>query len=196
VRLFRYVEPNGVVAALPVVVLEETAERVVVHVPDGSEVAWPSIGGQPHRSVPLESRYRSPWRASTRTWNGSGPVIVHPPGRAHTIWHLYDAGAFSGWYVNLETPWRRTSLGFDSRDHVLDVWVEPGGAWRWKDEDELVEAVAAGWLTQGEAEAARAEGERVLAEWPFPTGWEGRRSDPAWGTPALPEGWSSADLCG
>jgi hypothetical protein len=73
-------------------------------------------------------------------------------------------------------------------------WVGPDGTWSWKDEDELEEAVVAGWLTRGEAEAARAEGERVLAEWPFPTDWEGRRPDPAWGAPTLPKGWSSVDL--
>jgi hypothetical protein len=28
-------------------------------------------------------------------------------------------------YVNLEDPWRRTAIGFDSWDHVLDVAVAP-----------------------------------------------------------------------
>jgi hypothetical protein len=37
--------------------------------------------------------------------------------------------------------------------------------------------------------AVRAEGERVLAAWPFPTGWEEFRPDPAWPLPGLPEGW-------
>jgi hypothetical protein len=37
--------------------------------------------------------------------------------------------------------------------------------------------------------AVRAEGERVLAAWPFPTDWEEFRPDPTWPLPALPEGW-------
>jgi hypothetical protein len=33
----------------------------------------------------------------------------------------------------------------------------------------------------------RAEADRVVAAWPFPTGWEDFRPDPAWGVPRLPE---------
>ncbi len=29
---------------------------------------------------------------------------------------------FNGWYVNLESPWVRTTVGFDSRDDILDVF--------------------------------------------------------------------------
>jgi hypothetical protein len=171
------------------VVREDTADGVVVQVPDGSEIAWPSIDGRPHRSVPLAERYRRPWTASARVWEGCGPVILHPRGRAHTIWHLFDgAGDFTGWYVNLETAWRPGPLGFDSGDHVLDIRVEPHGAWSWKDEDEVEEAVSAGWLSARDAAAARAEGERVLAQWPFPTGWEKR--PPAHTPLRLPAGWN------
>ena len=34
-----------------------------------------------------------------------------------------------------------------------------------------------------------AEGERLLAEGPFPTGWEEWRPDPAWNVPELPAEW-------
>jgi hypothetical protein len=40
-----------------------------------------------------------------------------------------------------------------------------------------------------DAASARAEGERVLAAWPFPTGWEDFRPDPRWELPQLPAGW-------
>lgn len=55
--------------------------------------------------------------------------------------------------------------------------------------DELDAALVAGLLTQQEARAAREEGERVLAEWPFPTGWEDFHPDPDWEPPRLPVGW-------
>jgi hypothetical protein len=58
-----------------------------------------------------------------------------------------------------------------------------------KDEDELAEQVELGCFTAEEAAAARAEGERVLAEWPFPTGWEDWRPDPSWPVPELPVVW-------
>ena len=63
------------------------------------------------------------------------------------------------------------------------------GVPRWKDEDELEAAVAAGRLTPAKAAVIRAEGERVLLEQPWPTGWEDVRPDPEWPAPQLFDGW-------
>ena len=60
-------------------------------------------------------------------------------------------------------------------DQALDVLVEPDGTWRWKDEDDLAEAQALEIWTADEAAAIRAEGERVIAVRPWPTGWESWR---------------------
>ena len=95
-------------------------------------------------------------------------------------------GQFEHWYVNFEQPLRRTPIGYDTFDHKLDLIVMPDGTYRWKDEDELEQAAALGIV---DAAAVRAEAERVLEEWPFPTGWEDWRPDPAWPIPQLPEGW-------
>ena len=75
-------------------------------------------------------------------------------------------------------------------DHVLLRWS-------WKDEHEVPVAIAEGFLTEDEAAAARAEGERVIElverrASPFSDGWERWRPDPSWPVPALPEGWADA----
>jgi hypothetical protein len=109
-------------------------------------------------------------------------------GRGHSIHVLWtETGELRGWYVNLETGRRHSRYGFEYEDQLLDVWVEPGGEWRWLDEDELAEAVERGIYDQAQADAIRAEGERVLKEWPFPTGWEDWQPDPSWPTPLLPD---------
>ena len=115
-------------------------------------------------------------------WRRSGLSLARP-GRAHSIWLFSDVDS---WYVNLEQPLRRTPIGFDTFDEKLDLIVEPDGSYRWKDKDELEQTAALGLL---DANAVRAEGERVLVEWPFPTGWEDWRPDPSWSIPQLPEGW-------
>ena len=67
------------------------------------------------------------------------------------------------WYVNLQDPLRRTPLGFDTVDHALDVVVElDRSSWRWKDEEELAEAVRDGLFTPEEAADFRAWGERAV----------------------------------
>ena len=101
---------------------------------------------------------------------------------------------FDGSYVNLEQPCRRTEIGFDYRELALDLVNRADGSEWWKDEDELREVVRRGVLSEEEARALRAEGERVLARYeagepPFSDGWERWRPDPTWPVAQLPEGW-------
>jgi hypothetical protein len=157
----------------------------------GTTVVWPAIGGRPVRELPAAERFAAPWEAAARTWVGDGMLVVGRPERAHSIWLLREDSRFVGWYVNLEAPWRPWAHGFDTEDHELDLWIGPDGAWHWKDEDDLEAAVEHAVFTRAQAAAFRAEGERVLAEWPFPTGWESWQPDPSWPAPSVPEGWDA-----
>jgi len=103
-----------------------------------------------------------------------------------------------GWYINLEEPFRRTALGFDWLDQMLDIVVSPDlSTWHWKDEDEFEAAVRFGVLSPARANTLRNEGEKAIA-WlqsgksPF-NGWEKWRPDPSWTVPVLPKGWDTID---
>ena len=101
----------------------------------------------------------------------------------------HEDGSFRGWYVNLEQPQQRTPLGFDFEDELLDIWVERGKEPELLDEDELDEAVRRGYFKAQRAAEIRAKAERILANPPWPTGWEDWQPDPGWQVPALPPGW-------
>lgn len=142
------------------------------------------------RDVPFEERFALEWRLGDGNWGRAQTLLLTPEGAAHSIWLFWSEDwTFLGWYVNLQQPHERTPVGFDTRDQVLDIWVDPDLSWKWKDEDELEAAVRLGRFTDAEAKAIRAEDERVIEEWPFPTGWEDWRPDPSWLIPELPEGW-------
>ena len=123
------------------------------------------------------------WTVDLRSWVGPGRLELTPLERRHSIRLIRgDDGSFLGWYVNLQAPLAESRLGFDTTDWQLDLWIEPAGDVHWKDEDDLARAVELGILTADEAGQAREEAHRVLEEWPFPTGWEDWRPDPAWPT--------------
>jgi uncharacterized protein len=99
------------------------------------------------------------------------------------------------YYVNLQTPLVRSSAGFDTVEHILDVTIPVDrSTWAWKDEDELAEAVERGLFTEEDTAWFRYWGERavehvLLREPPFDEDWTDWRPDPAWQDPVLPADW-------
>ena len=134
------------------------------------------------------------WRLEPNEWHHRRVLSFAFPDTPYAVLATWDAqtDAFNGWYVNLQDPLRRTEIGFDTRDHVLDVLIPADrAAWSWKDEDELAEALALGLFTEADAERFRWAGERavehvLLREPPFDEDWEDWRPDPEWGVPELP----------
>jgi Protein of unknown function (DUF402) len=182
--LMRHVAKGRVVMALPSIVVEQTAERLVTWIAPGTPIAYP-LGRANGRLRPFEE-----WEVELRSWAGPGRLELTPAARRHSIRLFHeDEGSFLGWYVNLQAPLAESAFGFDTTDWQLDLWIEPDGDVHWKDEDDLEQAVDLRIMTAGEARAAREEADRVLEEWPFPTGWEDWRPDPGWAVPTLPEGW-------
>jgi predicted RNA-binding protein associated with RNAse of E/G family len=120
------------------------------------------------------------------------------PSRSYGVlmsWHP-TGNKFLGWYVNFQTPMRRTSIGFDSTDHILDITVDPTRHWQWKDEAELKQALDAGTVTQDQADAFRAEGEGVIKhilerEEPFDDRWLKWEADPGWRMPVIDGNWNA-----
>ena len=158
-------------------IVEESDETIALWIPAGR------AGEGPRRRPPDPSE---DWEL-VDTAPKRDQICVARPGRAHSVYVFWSHDrAVDHWYVNFEQPLRRSPIGFDTFDEKLDLIVRPDGSYRWKDEDELEQAAAAGLL---DADAVRGEAERVLEEWPFPTGWEDWRPDPAWPVPELPEGW-------
>jgi predicted RNA-binding protein associated with RNAse of E/G family len=95
--------------------------------------------------------------------------------------------------VNLERPQVRTLHGFDYEDDLLDVWIAVGAEPELLDEDELEEAVRLGFFSEERAAEIRANAERVIAEPPWPTGWEDWKAEAGWQAPDLPPGWDVLD---
>jgi hypothetical protein len=182
--LVRHLAKGRVVMALPSLLVDRNADRLVTWIEHGTPIAYP-LGRVDGRLRPFEE-----WEVELRTWKGPGRLELTQLGRLHSI-RLFrdDAGSFRGWYVNLQAPLAESRFGVDTTDWQLDLWIEADGQVQWKDEDDLERAVELAIMTAEEARLARDEARRVLDEWPFPTGWEDWRPDPAWPVPALPEGW-------
>ena len=170
--------------AMPSLVVESDAERLVTWIEPGTPIAYP-LGRANGRLRRFED-----WEVELRRWRKPGRLELTRLGRQHSIRLFRDTrGRFRGWYVNLQAPLLESRFGYDTTDWQLDLWVDPNGDVQWKDEDDLARAIELEIMTGDEGRLAREEAHRVLDEWPFPTGWEN------WSTPrnppalTLPDGW-------
>jgi predicted RNA-binding protein associated with RNAse of E/G family len=104
----------------------------------------------------------------------NGALMVEPgspliwftfAGARHDVGRFYSkTGEFTGLYSDiLETVSLPADNEMELTDLFLDVWIAAGRKPVLLDEDELAAAQAQGWISAGQAAAARAEAEQVVA---------------------------------
>jgi hypothetical protein len=175
--------------ARPTIVVQDDPEQIMLLLPGGVRCAVPV--GEDGGELRVPDR---PWRLKIRA-RGDQPILSFAwPETPYSVL-LWTEDERRVWYVNLQDPLTRTPLGFDTVDHALDVVIElDRSSWRWKDEEELGQAVRDGLFSETEAADFRTWGERAVgrilaAEPPFDRDWGAWRPDPAWSTPELRPGW-------
>lgn len=146
------------------------------------------------RDLPLAERFLGERVPTIERWRGGGILRIAPTGRPWSVWVFReDDGSLAGHYVNLELPHRRCGDETNTRDLILDLWLEPSGTLWLKDADELDAAVGSAHHTQAHADEIRAAAEWARAElveardWPLDDEWTTWRPPAGWATPPLPD---------
>lgn len=187
----REVLQDGPWMGMLVKIIEDRPDRLVSYIPEGAPLAfppgvWPTPTG------------KHPW-AGRATWRGHGCLMIQPTSAAHAIWHFWEGPRreFSCWYINLQEPFRRTPVGYDTQDLELDIILSPDGGLALKDDHLMEQRVAEGRWTAQRVEAIRVDAQELMARleagerW-WPLAFRDWAPDPRWVVPeALPEGWAS-----
>ncbi len=179
--------------ARPAVVVRDDANLKMFHVPAHVTCKTP-VGhdGTPLRIPTEDWQLEDEERSDTRVLSFAFPDTPYA-----VILPFDPEGRLQSYYVNLQTPLARSTAGFDTREHILDVTIPADrSSWSWKDEDELEEAIEHGLFSDEDATWFRHWGERavehvLLREPPFDQDWEDWKPDPEWNEPALPADWAS-----
>jgi hypothetical protein len=187
--------PGGATGyVVPCVVVADTARVTVLFQPAGVVCKRRSgkRGGPQGRSIiEWDGTY------ADEVWPGPPSLRLYAWGSSFSViraWN-FERDCAEGWYVNLESPWQRTAIGFDSEDLILDVTATDDlSSWAWKDVDELDWAVEAGKVMAAEAELRRAIGREAIEllenrQWPFVDDWSAWRPHAQWPIPSVPPGW-------
>jgi hypothetical protein len=176
-------------AARPATVVDDTPVQTMLFIPAGIRWMAPFHDGKrlkiPQEDFELVELLYDEAHVLSFSWPNTHYAVL--------LFFRPDLSTWN-WYVNLEEPLRRTEIGYDTLDHELDVIVEFDGSWRWKDEDDLAQAIRRGVIPADQEPRLRADGERAVRrildrEPPFDQDWSDWRPDPSWPAPALPQGW-------
>ncbi|MDE0026043.1 MAG: DUF402 domain-containing protein [Spirochaetaceae bacterium] len=181
----------------PAVVVEDSAERVMLYVPHGVHWLGPAVpSGDRVKMIRAFAKGERVIALDMIPWRNHVLHILLP-GRPFSVWLFWSSEwEFLFYYVNLETPFTRSTVGFDTCDHVLDICVRPDRTWYYKDLDELEVCVEVGLMSAAMATDVRRDAGQAVAlieAWqpPFDAGLEHWRPSPAWPLPLLPAGWQA-----
>jgi hypothetical protein len=198
----RNVFRGRVQTVFPSIVVADTPELVVTWMPLDTPVLNGIVEGTEHPDGKLghldaAEMVAQNWTMAPRRWHTEGSLRIKNPRSMWSLWVFWEPGMTNvrGWYINIDAPYERTRLGFDTWDMFLDVVVHPDrNSWRYKDQDEFAEAIDAGIFTEYEVQEiwdTAANALQIVAEnrQPFDSIWGTWRPESGWRMPQIPEDW-------
>jgi hypothetical protein len=204
VRSYQAITGDTVVNVLgaPQIVLEDSPDLVSVYMPEGTAF-W--------RWNVREQQFREPFIAQGES------VRLFFPGKSYQVNLFYDTGTgpgshirymfpgaagegrFLGWKIDIASPFKRTAMGLEVIDEVLDLMVYPDWSYRWKDEDQMAFLVELGIYSADEADFFHSVGDELTMAIkehapPFDEQWKHWRPEKQFLVPEMPEGWQFLPL--
>ncbi len=181
-------------AVMPVTIVADRDDLVALYLAPGTVCRRRAgrRGGPRGRQMVEDSGLHEDW-----VWQESRRLVLCRPDASHAVslfWRHAD-DTFLCWYVDILLPFRRTPLGFDTRDLILDVVIDPDRTWHLKDEDELAWAEEQGLISPEEATRIRDEARHAVSlleagDLIYSEEWISWHPDCAWPTPTIPGGWN------
>ena len=185
--------------AYPTIVIQDTAELIALYMPAGV------LGKDTdHNPTPKELLSAEKINIADCQWERTDVLFLIIPGESFSTYAMWETGTnnLNCWYVNLQEPIKRTRIGFDTMDNMLDVVISPDmNEWKWKDDDEFAEAQKVGFYSREKAHEIWAEGERAVK---LVTSerrlmyekWATWQANPEWSLPKLSPLWDKVNFDG
>jgi hypothetical protein len=184
--------------AYPTIIVQDSPALIALYLPAG-------VTGKDtdHRPTPQEL-LSSPESISIVDcqWERTDVLMLIVPGEAFSTYLMWKTGTkeLDCWYINLQEPIRRTNIGFDTMDNMLDVVISPDmSKWKWKDDDEFVEAERVGFYSHEKAQEIWNIGKNAIKtvtvdRRPLYEKWKIWQAKPEWRIPELSPLWNKIEL--
>jgi protein associated with RNAse G/E len=190
------------------------AQSAIVVKDDDEEIALAILPGA---ECMMPDGYINGKHGEKREWDRWGDYLNNVPELQRFIWHtnrllllmepqkyyatIYfwqeSSSHFLCYYVNFQTPFKRTQCGFDILDLELDIIIEPTFEWSWKDMDDYQQGIECGIIASEWVQAIDTAKQEVFhklenGQYPFDGFWLNWKPESSWSAPKLPDNWNQA----
>jgi len=181
----------------PTIVVQDTTELIVLYLPAGV------LGkNTDHRPTPKELVSAEILNIVDHQWTRTDVLMLIVPEESFSTFIMWNTGTkdIDCWYINLQEPIRRTKIGFDTTDNMLDVVISSDmSEWNWKDEDEFTEAQNVGFYSPEKAREIWDAGEKAVElvtkeRRALYEQWRNWSPNPKWEIPKLSPYWQETKL--
>lgn len=190
-------------SARSVLVVQDDGEEAILALLPGAQCVYPEgyfhwKVGDCSRGTRWQEANSGSWTFREFAWQRNRLLIFLQPGKfydASVVWDE-EADRFQGYYVNLQLPYERSAIGFDTLDLDLDIVVGPADHdWHWKDEAAYLEGIREGGIKEAWVAGIEQAKPEILERierrrCPFDGSWNDWRPDPGWQPPSLPPTWN------
>jgi protein associated with RNAse G/E len=185
-------------------VVKDSPRETALLIMPGAECMAP--GGYLHKKhgdhTPWE-RWRESieqsWTMERYIWSRNRFLILLEPEKYYATFHIWReaTGAFQCFYINFQLPFVRSHCGFDTLDLDLDIVVDPGYTWEWKDVDDYQNGIRAGGILPEWVRGIELAQPEVFSRienklYPLDGSWLDWLPEPGWNAPKLPAEWDRA----
>jgi protein associated with RNAse G/E len=184
--------------AIPTIVVKDDPQEIVLALMPGAN----GMVEQDYAKGKKDGRRRwdfkdQDWKLENFIWHTNRLLLILEPGKYYsTIYYWnHESNEFLFYYINFQTPFRKSQFSLDTLDLDLDIVIHPDFSLEWKDLDDYQKAIDHGiiphqWI--GEIEKARQEilDRLERREYPLNGDWLNCKPDPNWPTPTLPQNWA------
>ncbi len=138
------------------------------------------------------------WELENFSWHTTRALQILNLGDFFSTIYFWDhaSGEFLCYYINFQTPFKKSGQIIDTLDLDLDLIIHPDFSFEWKDLDDYQKAIEAGLILPEWIDKIEIAKEKVLdklerREYPLDGSWINWTPDPNWANPRLPTNWNT-----
>ena len=188
---------SSICHAQSAIIVKDTPEEIALSLLPGSECI--DLEGYLNGKQNSKRRWDfkdKPFELEKYIWHTNRLLLLIEPENYYStiyFWHN-DTNQFLCYYINFQTPFKRSHVGFDTLDLELDMIINPDNDWKIKDVDDYKKGIANGtilyeWIQEIETAKTKVLAKLAHKQYPFDSSWVNWRPDPSWSAPKLPENW-------